>query len=187
MSAVLVTGFEPFGGHAANPSRELAERLGRAPGRAAAVLPVAYARADALLPELVATHRPRAWLVLGLCAEARGLRLERTARNLDQSDQADNEGEVRCGRTIAEGGPASYASTLPLAEWAGRLDREGVPVEWSDDAGGYLCNHVFYAARHALARSLPDAVCGLVHVPPGDAMDLGRQQRALEICLEALG
>jgi hypothetical protein len=38
-----------------------------------------------------------------------------------------------------------------------------------------------------LARTLPDAVCGLVHVPPGDTLDLVRQQRALELCLEGLG
>ena len=61
-------------------------------------------------------------------------------------------------------GPAAYFSTLPLEALHDALEREGLPVEYSLSAGGYLCNAAFYLARHALgARAVP---CGFVHMPP---------------------
>jgi pyroglutamyl-peptidase len=187
MTDILVTGFEPFADHVANPSAEIARALGGAPGRAGEVLPVSYAAAARRVRELAASHRPRVWLVLGLCAEARGLRLERMARNLDASAKPDNDGVVRCGMPILASGPASHASSLPLAELAARLDRQGIPVEWSEDAGGFLCNHVFYRARDTMAASGSDAACGLIHVPPLAALALERQIEALDACLGLLG
>jgi len=187
MTGILVTGFEAFADHATNPSAEISRRLGDAPGREGQVLPVSYAAAAERVGELVATHRPRVWLVLGLCAEARGLRLERIARNRDESSRPDNDGVARGGAPILESGPAFLASSLPLTELAIRLERERVPVEWSDDAGGFLCNHVFYLACHAMAASGSGARCGLIHVPPVTALALERQIAALEACLGLLG
>ena len=48
------------------------------------------------------------------------------------------------------------------------LEQLGVPVAISDDAGGYVCNHVFYAARHAidsrrLSTRLRLCPCSAVH------------------------
>lgn len=48
---------------------------------------------------------------------------------------------------------------LPAPLWR---TRSGVVVEVSDDAGGFYCEHCFYAARLAA----PDAVVGFLHVPP---------------------
>ena len=48
---------------------------------------------------------------------------------------------------------------LPVPLWR---TRSGVVVELSDDAGGFYCEHCFYAAR----RAAPAAVVGFLHVPP---------------------
>ena len=48
---------------------------------------------------------------------------------------------------------------LPVPLWR---TRSGVVVEVSDDAGGFYCEHCFYAAR----RAAPAAVVGFLHVPP---------------------
>ena len=71
---VLVTGFEPFGGDAANPSSELALSVDglmfgaiHVVGR---VLPVEYLRSSQLLLEWMAELRPVAIICAGLAATA---------------------------------------------------------------------------------------------------------------------
>ena len=162
---VLVTGFEPFGGDADNPSAEIVGRLRARPLLATAVLPVRYDRVEAEMAGLVAHHRPGAVLMIGL-GETAGVRFELFALNIDDTESADNGGEVRVRRPILDGDPAvapvAYRSTLPLGELAGVAAESGLAVDWSRDAGGFLCNHVFYVTRHLTRNS--DVPCGFVHV-----------------------
>ena len=58
-------------------------------------------------------------------------------------------------------GPATRASGLPLAAIAAALATEGLAHDWSDSAGDYMCNLVFYRCR--IAR--PDAPTGFIHLP----------------------
>ena len=184
---ILVTGFEPFGPHSHNPSAELAEALGGLRGVCFEVLPVAWARAGARLRERIESERLDAVLALGLCAGARMLRFERVAHNRDDTASADNDGLVRRGEPIAADGPPRYPSTLPLSELARAVLARDQPVEWSDDAGGFLCNHVFYVARHVL-ECAGRAACpaGLVHVPAAEAVSVDAQLDALQACVERL-
>lgn len=64
-------------------------------------------------------------------------------------------------------------SRLPEPLW--RI-RTGHLVEISDDAGGFYCEHSFYAARLAA----PEAIVGFLHVPPddGSATSQGFRHRA---------
>jgi pyroglutamyl-peptidase len=187
MSEIVVTGFEAFGAHATNPSAALARALGERSGCVGEVLPVSHARATPHIESLIASHRPRGLVLLGLCAEARGIRLERLARNADESRKPDNDGVVHCGRPIVPSGPASYESSLPLGELATLAADRGVAVEWSRDAGGFLCNHVFYRACHEMVSAGSDASCGLIHVPPVSVLALDRQRVMLEAFLALLG
>jgi pyroglutamyl-peptidase len=165
---VLVTGFEPFGGADVNPSELLVRALaarGEA-GLVAEVLPTSYRRAGHRVAELIRGHRPDAILLTGLAGSAPCLRLEQVALNLNNYASPDNDGDVRQRRQIAVSGPVGYWSTLPLdamAEVAGRLEE---PVEFSHDAGGYVCNHVFFTAMHTVTAEGPAARCGFIHLPP---------------------
>lgn len=188
MSRVLITGFEPFGVHTRNPSAELAGAAAGWPGVFSAVLPVSYARARARIGDLLESEPPRAWIALGLCAQAAGLRLERVARNCDDTSQPDNDGAVREGLWIVPEGKPTYPSTLPLDAMAKQLESAGIPIEWSDDAGGYLCNHVFYLARHLTGGDTTEIPCGLIHVPPFATVERNAQCEALRACVAvALG
>ena len=40
-----------------------------------------------------------------------------------------------------------------------------------DDAGGYVCNHVFFTAAHLVATEFPGTSCGFVHLPAVQASD----------------
>ncbi|MEN8184635.1 MAG: pyrrolidone-carboxylate peptidase, partial [Myxococcota bacterium] len=57
---------------------------------------------------------------------------------------------------------------------------------WSDDAGGFLCNHVFYRARDWVEHAGLAIPCGFVHLPPLEALPLARQREAVDVCLELL-
>ena len=58
------------------------------------------------------------------------------------------------------------ASSLPLDAIHEALGRASIPVEWSDDAGGYLCNTVFTLSAAHVCDGLRPVMAGFVHVPP---------------------
>lgn len=184
-SPVLVTGFGPFGQLEGNPSAALAEALAAEPGVRSDVLPVAYERAGRRLAELLERIRPAAVLLFGVHG-APGFRLERVAKNLDDEVEPDVDGAVHRHQPIHPGAPAAYWSTLPLVEIAEALDLLGLPWEWSNHAGGFLCNHVFYSTRHLGAELNLSGPCGLVHVPPPEMTALPSQVIAARACLDAV-
>ena len=176
MTRVLVTGFEPFGEHATNPSQLVAEALD------GVVLPVAYERAADALRAAIDERKPDLVVCLGLANERTSISVERWAHNLDEAATVDNEGVAGSGRAIEAGGPLARASTLPVDEIVAALHAEEIPAEISRDAGGYLCNHVFYRLMTALPAG---ARGGFIHVPPLDAVPLDAQIRAVRIAVEA--
>jgi pyroglutamyl-peptidase len=183
---IAVAGFAPFGAHAVNPAEAVVRALAaRDPSLATAVLPVSYRRAEAALAALLAAARPDALLLLGRY-EGEALRLERVALNLDDADAADEDGERRSGTRIRPDGPAGHRSSLPLAGFAAALERRAVPFVWSRDAGGFLCNHVFWLAREWCERSGRGIPCGFLHLPPFEAVPFERQLDGVVGCLEVL-
>jgi pyroglutamyl-peptidase len=181
---ILVTGFEPFGGLGRNPTGEIALALG------GAVLPVDYARVGEALDALLAKG-PRAVLLLGLAVGRSRLSLERVAINFRDGLRPDNAGRVPEGSELVPGGPAAYFSTLPLEAMHAALEKDGLPVEYSLSAGGYLCNAAFYLARHKLGKK--PVPCGFVHMPPTPDLALAaeplpyeRQLKAVERMVEVL-
>ena len=57
----------------------------------------------------------------------------------------------------------------------------------SRDAGGFLCNHVFYVLMQTLEQERPQARGGFVHVPllPEQALDAGAASMPLETLVRA--
>ena len=168
MRTVLVTGFEPFAGKAVNPSQSLVEALAAEPPEgvelATAVLPVSYSRAGEELAAAVAAADAELVVCFGQADGRPGISVERFALNLDDSESTDNEGAVSAA-PIDPDGPAAYRSTLPVDEIVAALRAEGIPAAASRDAGGFLCNHVFYRLQALLERERPQVRGGFVHVP----------------------
>jgi pyroglutamyl-peptidase len=170
---LLVTGFEPYGNLAENPSativRELSRRAALRPddyrGLRVAILPTEFVKAEQAIRELLQTDVPDVLLALGVAPRAQGVRLERTARNRDDAALPDNAGEQRNLTPIVPDGPDTFESTLPIEAMRVALEELGVPVAVSDDAGGYVCNHLFYVARHIVDSLHLPTRCGFVHVP----------------------
>jgi len=184
VTRVLATGFEPFGGSPVNPSQQLVEALD---GEVAtALLPVSYARTAEALRRAVGEAEPDVVICFGQADGRTGISIERFAHNLDEATTTDNDAAPGSGRQIDPGGPAAYPSTLPVDDLVAALRAEGIPASPSRDAGGFLCNHVFYVLM-GLLRERPQVIGGFVHVPllPEQALTEGAASMPLETLLRA--
>src|SRR5207245_2287609 len=166
---ILLTGFEPFGGHGANPSEDVAKALdGRAVGGLvvrSALLPVDHAAAGPCVARLVDELDPRAIVHLGLAAGRARIALERVAVNVMDFETPDNAGHLAQGESCVTGGPAAYLATLPLDAMLAALLAEGVPAYVSNTAGTYLCNLTIYGTLDWLAARDHPARAGFVPLP----------------------
>jgi len=172
---ILLTGFSVFPSAPVNPTEALVASLRDMPPAIdadlkTAVLSVEYDTIAAQLAATCADFQPDIALHFGLARECKGFRLERVARNTNAKARPDNLGNMPIAAAICAG-PETIASTLPLNEMERRLAAAGLPVEWSDDAGGYLCNTVFTLSAAHACDGLKPAMTGFIHVPPldGDA------------------
>jgi pyroglutamyl-peptidase len=165
---ILLAGFAPFDGQPTNPSWEAVRALRgkRIAGHriVACRLPVAF---DASLKQLRAALRetsPALVVCVGLAGGRERISLERIAINVDDARIPDNEGDQPIDEAVVEGGPAAYFSTLPIKSMLAGLREAGFPVEVSQTAGTYVCNHVFYGLMHAL-RNRRKVRAGFIHIP----------------------
>ncbi|MGH2495576.1 MAG: pyroglutamyl-peptidase I [Ktedonobacteraceae bacterium] len=166
----LVTGFEPFGPWQRNPSGETARHLDGATiidlEVTGLVLPVSFARAAAPLIAAIDALRPDIVLNLGQ-GGAVGVRVERTAVNRATSPiGGDNDGYDPQGNPIVEGGPDTYASTLPINEIVELLTNIKFDAAPSDSAGEFLCNYVMYTTLHHIATHNYPMRAGFIHASP---------------------
>ena len=184
---ILLTGFEPFGGLARNPSGEIALAL-RGEGVEGAVLPVDYERIRPALEELLS----QAWdaiVLMGVAVGRGAISLERVAINFSSRTRRDNAGVIPEETAVVPGGPDAYFTSLPIDDLKERVAAAGVPAEISLSAGDYLCNASFYLARHLA----PDTPAGFVHMPPTPDLACGAtpvaqadQERAMAALLDGL-
>jgi pyroglutamyl-peptidase len=185
LTRVLVTGFEPFDAATVNPSQQLVEAL---EGEVVtALLPVSYARAADELRGAVRVAEPDVVICFGQADARTGISVERFAHNLDEATTRDNDAAPGSGIAIDAVGPAAYPSTLPVDEIVAALRAEGIPAAPSRDAGGFLCNHVFYVLMSLLEEECTRAIGGFVHVPllPEQALDRGVASMPLDTLVRA--
>jgi len=166
---VLVTGFPPFPSAPVNPTQWLIETLQPSELKhlcdlRSGVIPVDYELAGDALNDLAKLHQPDIIINFGLAANATGIRLERLARNEIAANRVDNSGKAPDTKTICDG-EETFSSGLPLEDIASELTAKGLPVQWSDDAGGYLCNYIFYLGKAGRCPNVRTDMIGFIHVP----------------------
>jgi pyroglutamyl-peptidase len=172
---ILLTGFEPFGGDAHNPSSVISRSLDGtvlAGVRVrSAVLPVDGARVGPELERQLAGD-VRAVVMLGLARGRHQVALERVAVNRAEYRIPDNAGRTRSGEALFPGGPDAIFSSLPLERILEAWRSAALPGYVSESAGLYLCNQAFYSVRH-LRPNLP---AGFIHLPSDETLALhGRE------------
>jgi pyroglutamyl-peptidase len=191
---VLVTGFEPFGHDKVNPSWMAVQALhGRIVGDhriVGAQLPTVFGRASKVLRDLLHRHHPDLVVCTGQAGGRIALSLERVAINVEDAHIRDNAGEQPVDTPVVAGAPAAYFSTLPIKAMLAELLRQGINAEVSQTAGTFVCNHVFFALMHELARpQWARTRGGFIHVPwlPGQgqpSMRLDEIAAGLKIAIE---
>lgn len=169
-TSVLVTGFEPFGGFAENPSGDVARLLD---GETVAghsivgrVLPVVLDGHRARIGDLLTQSKPVLVVALGLTGDATALRLERQAVNRVDFAIADNGGAMPRDGTLRPDGPLALTSTISLTPIAAALAAAGLAATMSESAGTYLCNATFYHFLDIIRRRELPTRCAFIHVPP---------------------
>ena len=166
---LLVTGFAPFGGETVNASWEAAKKLeGWRHDDFAAVarlLPCAYdSSVKKLIHEIEAT-RPDALLMTGQAARRAAVSVERFARNLDDAAAADNDGVLRKTIWISDGAPARLEATTSVSAIARAMKEAGIAARISTDAGGFVCNHLYFGALQYLGGQGSPIPAVFVHLP----------------------
>ncbi len=167
----LITGFGPFPGVESNAtSRLVPELVSGARQRYGSyafvgdVLPTDWQAAPQRLSQLFDQHRPSFALHFGVARDATGFRLEQRALNHCRLAE-DAAGALPPGERIDPDGPDHHDVRWPTDLILTRLTGSGLPAAISNDAGGYLCNAIFYHSLAAAAASTRRHVGGFVHIP----------------------
>jgi len=187
---ILLTGFEPFGGSASNPSEQVVRALAREiiPSivLSTAILPVERMRGPTALLRAFDEARPDAVVMLGEASQRAVISLERVAVNLLDFRIADNAGAKIVDEPIVGFAPAAYFSTLPLRAMLDAMSAVGVPAELSLSAGAFLCNQVMFTLLHHLAQNKLKVPAGFIHLPPLPAQVVGKRPPLASMALDTM-
>jgi pyroglutamyl-peptidase len=166
---ILITGFEPFGGETVNASWEAAKKL---EGwrhddfvAVARLLPCVYDSSVTRLIHEIEAIQPEALLMTGQAARRAAVGVERFARNLDDAAAADNDGVLRKAMTISDGAPSRLEATAPVGHIARAIQGVGIEARISTDAGGFVCNHLYFGALQYLGGQGSAIPAVFVHLP----------------------
>jgi pyroglutamyl-peptidase len=167
---VLLGGYGPWAGYPVNPAWEAIRpldgaRIADLEVRAFMVEVVWDVAWDQYQDHLDLDLPPAATIGTGVAGGMSQLfSLERRAVN--REDGVDVEGNGRSGDPVVEGGPDELASTLPLDEIGAALFEADIDWTYSDSAGTYLCNHLFYHLVDGTQGT--DIAAGFIHINDGD-------------------
>ncbi|HTL51928.1 MAG TPA: hypothetical protein VL860_05045 [Planctomycetota bacterium] len=163
---ILLTGYEPFGGAAINPSWEAVRGYDRTVWHGyqlvAAQLPVIWGAPLPALQKRMAALQPVAVFSFGQ-GKPDGFHLETLARR-ERGSAADNDGKKAVDLRIADG-PAQYDSTDRVRKIHQALAAQGYPIVLSHDAGQYLCEECLYSLEYLRATAFKTTHVQFCHVP----------------------
>ena len=167
---LLCTGYEPFGEHDSNPSRQVARELDgeTVAGHevVGAVLPVEFDRVADELAALVEEHDPDAVVATGLAGGRSTVSVERVAINVDDAVTVpDNAEQSPHAAPILPDGADAYFATVPVVDSVEAMLDAGIPARVSNSAGTHCCNHALYSLRAQFEREGRETPAGFVHLP----------------------
>jgi pyroglutamyl-peptidase len=173
---ILVTGFDPFGGEATNPSWEAVRGLPDEVDGAQIIkvqIPTVFGKSADVTRAAILEHDPDVIVSVGQAGGRYGVNPERVAINLDDGRIEDNEGYQPIDVPIQSDGPPAYFSLLPIKAMTTAMRNAGIPAAVSNTAGTYVCNHIMYQVRYMIDREFPGKRSGFVHVPylPAQVVD----------------
>ena len=199
---IWLTGFEPFGSHAENPSQALVEQLLETNHVQELVTTPPYrleseqveVQFNGLILSVDEEGSRRslqeigdfdAVIHVGLNENAEKIRLEMCAINESDFRIPDNQGRMIQESFVDDSGLALLHTTIHRPSIVAAFQDNDL-VEISEDCGRFVCNETYYRTLHQIqsnglqrrGRPIPAI---FVHIPPFDFVPLDRQ---LEVLLE---
>lgn len=193
MKKLLITGFEPFGGEAINPSWEAVLRLPREIGGyelTKLCLPVVFGEAGEEALKAARELSPDAVICVGQAGGRGAVTPELVAINLRYAKIPDNKGNQPTDEPVIPGGKSAYFATLPTRKIAEAIREQGIPAELSYSAGAYVCNDLIYRILAELDNTETRAV--FIHVPyipeqgKSPSLTLDEIVKALTVAIESI-
>lgn len=178
---LLLTAFDPFGGHGTNPALEAVNRVsGRIGGCEIikAMIPTVFEDAIQAAAAEIDRCQPDAVLCVGLAGGSTALCVERVAINIDDAIIPDNLGNQPIDQPIVPGGPAAIFSTLPIKAMVQSIQEAGLPAQVSNSAGTFVCNHLMYGVLHFIQDKRLNIRAGFLHVPCTPELTISQPERA---------
>lgn len=161
MRTLLITGFEPFGGEAINPSWEAVAQLPAVLGPwrlEKRRIPVVFGLAAQTVLEEAQRLQAAAIVCVGQAGGRALVTPELVGINLRYASIPDNAGQQPQDSPIDPNGQAACFSTLPVRAMA---QAAGGRCAVSYSAGAYVCNDLLYS----LLWRRPQTPACFVHVP----------------------
>lgn len=200
----MLSGFEPFGGLATNPTMDIASaakewRIDKAELHTV-ILPVVYQECATKLIEKMEELKPDFVISLGVAVGRSAITPERIGINIQdtagEGKTGDNRGFQPQDKPIDENGPAGIFTTLPIREMKNKLTEMGIPADISNTAGTYICNNTMYSTLLYIERNHLPVKAGFIHVPATPdmtvlrphtpSMAIGLQTAAIEAIVEGI-
>ncbi len=164
MPRVLLTAFEPYDRWKANASWlavvQLTHDFPNEPQLTTRLYPVDFSEMKDRLAADLAGKFDYA-LHLGQAPGSSRIQLEAIGLNIGgSSSQSPDQ-----FRPLVDVGPVAYRTDLPLADWAVKLRRAGIPTQVSYHAGTYLCNATLYWSQYLIERMALSTQSAFIHLP----------------------
>lgn len=196
---ILLTAFDPFGNETINPALEAVKKVNPDHIDAEIVkleVPTVFHKAIDVVADKIRSEQPDVVLAIGQAGGRFEITPERVAINQDDARIEDNEGNQPIDVPIFEDGQAAYFASVPIKAMVEAVRAAGVPASVSNSAGTFVCNHLMYGILYTLAKELPEARGGFVHVPfiPEQVVNKANQPsmalkditKGIEACLQAI-
>ncbi len=187
---ILVTGFGPWHIHDENPSGLAALFLNDTKISTYHIigieLPVDFNESVTKMIQSIQLYDPEFILSLGLAANAKNVRLENLAVNMQFDSLADHPFQTI--KRINPDGRLFLQTTLDVKESISAMKKIDIPAIQSYSAGLYICNTLFYQTLSYLQEYSPDVPMGFLHVPQINQMnqngiDLDMIVDAARVCI----
>ncbi len=194
MKKLLITGFEPFGGEAINPSWEALVRLPEKINEYNLTrlrLPVTFGMAAEMVIKTAEEIGADVILCVGQAGGRSAITPELVGINLRHATIPDDKGYQPQDEPIIVGGATAYFSTLPVRSIVEAMRASDVPAQVSYSAGAYVCNDVLYTVLAHFQDSKVKA--GFIHVPYSDdqnkepSMAIEQIVKGLILAIENIG
>lgn len=166
MKKLLITGFEPFGGEAVNPSWDAVRALPDEVGEYALTklcIPVVFGEAAERVIEAAEKLLPDAIISVGQAGGRAAITPELVAINHRYAKIPDNNGNEPKDEPVIAGGEVAYFATIPVRKISEDINSVGIPSEVSYSAGAYVCNDVLYTLLNKYKDK--GIKIGFIHVP----------------------